>query len=280
MRVLAALREHWPEYCAEAAGLGAIMFISGAATAAVEVPLLPALRGLPPLGRRMLEGAAIAGTALAAIHSRWGRQSGAHFNPAVTLTFLSLGRIRPLDAAFYVLAQVLGGLAGLLAAALLLGEAVRQPPVAWIVTVPGEAGIAAAFLAELFCAFLLMSVVLQLGGLPRTMRFTGLAAGALVFLFIAFEAPVSGFSLNPARSLASALPAGVWTSFWIYLLAPPLGMLAAARARALLRRRPMPCAKLIHDTTTRCIHCGFRPATAEGAATGRAAGEAEELSHA
>ncbi|MBD0274204.1 MAG: aquaporin, partial [Acetobacteraceae bacterium] len=225
MRAAAALRGHWPEYLAEAGGLGAIMLVAAAVTAAVEVPLLPVFEGLPPPTRRAVEGAAIAGTAVAAIYSRWGRQSGAHFNPAVTLTFLTLGRVRPWDAVFYAAAQALGGLAGLLLAALLLGEAVRQPPTAWIVTVPGEAGVTAAFLAELLCAFLLMGLVLALGGLPRAMRFTGLAAGALLFCFIAFEAPVSGFGLNPARSFASALPSGVWTAFWIYLLAPPLGML-------------------------------------------------------
>lgn len=274
----AALRGHWPEYLAEAAGLGAIMLVAAAATAAVEVPLLPVFEGLPPLARRTVEGAAIAGTAVAAIYSRWGRQSGAHFNPAVTLTFLALGKVRPVDAAFYAAAQVLGGLAGLLLAASLLGDAVRLPPTAWIVTVPGQAGVAAAFLAELLCAFLLMGVVLAFAGLPRAMPFTGLAAGALIFCFIAFEAPVSGFGMNPARSFASALPAGVWTAFWIYLLAPPLGMLgAAALARALPRLRPLPCAKLIHDTATRCIHCGFRPIPA-GAA--RAADRTEEPSHA
>jgi aquaporin Z len=280
---VAALRGHWPEYLAEASGLGAIMLVAGAVTAAVEVPLLPIFEGLPPLARRMVEGVAIAGTAVGAIYSRWGRQSGAHFNPAVTLTFLALGKVRPWDAAFYAVSQVLGGLTGLLLAALLLGDAVRLPPTAWIATVPGEAGVAAAFLAELLCAFLLMSVVLALGGLPRVMRFTGLAAGALIFLYVVLEAPISGFSLNPARSFASALPSGVWTAFWIYLLAPPLGMLAAAAlARALPRWRTMPCAKLVHDTATRCIHCGFRPAAAAAAAppTDNATERTEAPSHA
>lgn len=278
---VAALRGHWPEYLAEAAGLGAIMLVSGTVTAVVEVPLLPAFADLPPLARRMVEGLAIAGTAVAAIYSRWGRRSGAHFNPAVTLTFLAIGKVRPWDAAFYAAAQVLGGLAGLLAAAVLLGDAVRLPPTAWIVTVPGETGIAAAFLAEALCALLLMSVVLALGGLPRAMRFTGLAAGALIFLYVVLESPISGFGLNPARSFASALPSGVWTAFWIYVLAPPLGMLAAAAlSRSLPRRRRMPCAKLIHDTATRCIHCGFQPAHAEPPRAGRPTNGAEEPSHA
>lgn len=258
--MITALRRHWPEYLAEAAGLGAIMLVSAAIVAAVEAPLVPAFGALPPLGRRAVEGAAIAGTVVALIHSRLGRQSGAHFNPAVTLVFLLLGRVRPWDAAFYIVAQAAGGLAGLLLAAVLLGHAVVLPPVMWIVTVPGQAGAGTAFLAEFMSAFLLMSVVLTLGGLPRFAWLTGLAAGSLVFIYIVFESPISGFSLNPARSLASALPSGLWTAFWIYLLAPPLGMALAALVNRQAGLPSMQCAKLQHDPGVRCIHCGFEPA--------------------
>src|SRR5271166_886323 len=201
----------------------------------------------------------IAGTVVALVYSRWGRQSGAHFNPSVTLTFLLLGRVRPWDAAFYIASQVAGGLAGIHVAHLLLGEIVARPPVRWIVTVPGHAGVGSAFAAELVCAFLLMSVVLVLGGVPRLAKLTGLAAGLLIFSYILFESPISGFSLNPARSFASALPAGVWIAFWIYLLAPPLGMLAAALLNRQARLPCMSCATLIHDDGVRCIHCGFVP---------------------
>jgi len=254
-----ALRRHWPEYLIEAFGLAAIMFVSVIAVAALEVPLVPPLGGLDPLARRAVAGFCIAGTVVALVYSRWGRQSGAHFNPSVTLTFLLLGRVRPWDAAFYIASQVAGGLAGIHLAHWLLGEVVARPPVRWIVTVPGAAGAGSAFAAELICAFLLMSVVLVLGGVPRLARLTGLAAGALIFSYILFEAPISGFSLNPARSFASALPAGVWIAFWIYLLAPPLGMLAAALLNRQARLPCMSCATLIHDDGVRCIHCGFVP---------------------
>jgi aquaporin Z len=258
--MVSALRRHWPEYLAEAAGLGAIMLVSAAVVAAAEAPLVPGLGALPPLGRRAIEGAAIAGTLVVLVYSRWGRQSGAHFNPAVTLVFLLLGRVRGWDAAFYIVAQVAGGLAGLMLAGLFLGEAVGLPPVMWIVTVPGPAGAGTAFLAEFMSAFLLMSVVLTVGGLKRFAGLTGLAAGFIVFICILFESPISGFSLNPARSLASALPSGLWTAFWIYLLAPPLGMAFAALVNRGAGLPSMPCAKLQHDPGVRCIHCGFEPA--------------------
>jgi aquaporin Z len=254
-----ALRQHWPEYLIEAFGLGMIMLVSVVAVAALEVPLVPALGTLDPFVRRALVGLCIAGTVVALVYSRWGRQSGAHFNPSVTLTFLLLGRVRPWDAAFYAVSQVAGGLAGILIARLLLGDLVSHPPVRWIVTVPGAPGVGKAFAAEVFCSFLLMTVVLVLGGLPRLAKLTGLAAGVLIFNYILFESPISGFSLNPARSFASALPAGVWAAFWIYLLAPPAGMLVAALLNRYARLPRMACAKLIHDDDVRCIHCGFNP---------------------
>ena len=64
---------------------------------------------------------------------------------------------------------------------------------------------------------------------PSIARYGGLFAGTLVFLYITFEAPLSGMSINPARTAASALPSGIWTGGWIYFVAPVLGMLLAAQ---------------------------------------------------
>jgi aquaporin Z len=243
----------------EACGLATILFVSVMAVAAPIVPLVPALAALGPVGRRAFAGLCIAGTVVALVYSRWGRQSGAHFNPSVTLTFAALGRVQPWDAAFYIASQVAGGMVGIHTARWLLGDVVERPPIRWIVTVPGHAGLGSAFAAELVCAFLLMSLVLVLGGVPRLAKLTGLAAGMLIFSYILFESPISGFSLKPARSFASALPAGVWSAFWIYLSAPPLGMLLAALFNFWAHLPRMECAKLIHDDTVRCIHCGFVP---------------------
>ena len=85
---------------------------------------------------------------------------------------------------------------------------------------------------------------------------TGLFAGALVATYIAIEAPLSGMSMNPARSFASALPAHLWTDFWVYLTAPFLGMLLAAECYVRFPgARRVLCAKLHHDNDTRCIFC-------------------------
>ncbi len=250
----------WPEYGIEALALGLFMVSAGVFGTLFEAPASPVHQALPdPFVRHLLAGLAMGLTAIALIYSPWGQRSGAHMNPAVTLTFLRLGKVEPRDALFYVLSQTLGGLAGVLLVTLLLGSGFSGPPVASVVTVPGPQGAGAAFLAELLISFLLMATVLVVSNHQRLARHTGLFAGGLVALFITFEAPLSGMSMNPARSFASAALAGEWTAFWVYLAAPLAGMLGAAevyrRARGLGAVR---CAKLCHTDHHRChFRCGY-----------------------
>ena len=89
-------------------------------------------------------------------------------------------------------------------------------------------------------------------------------AGSLVALYISFESPLSGMSMNPARTIASAAPGMLWQSLWIYLTAPVLGMLGGAQLFLALRgARRLACAKLLHPAEARCIHCGYQPAGLE-----------------
>jgi len=257
----------------EALGLGLFMVSAGAFGTLFEYAGSPVRQAIPSdFARRVLMGLAMGATAVALIYSPWGRRSGAHINPATTLTFFRLGRVSGRDALAYVLAQLAGGLGGVLAVAAVLGDAFLAPPVGAVATVPGPAGIAVAFVAELAISFLLMLVVLTLGG-TRWARRTGWVAGALVCLYIVFEAPLSGMSMNPARSLASAWPGSHWHDLPLYVVAPPLGMLLAAelhlgaarrRQAAALRERTnetktarpiVPgCAKLLHALP--CVFCG------------------------
>ncbi len=248
-------QSHWPEYFMEAAGLGIFMMSAGLFATLLEDPGSPVHLALDsPLARRALMGLAMGLTAVALIYSPWGKRSGAHFNPAVTLTFWGLGKVAPRDAAFYVLAQLLGGLGGVLLVFLLLGSHFARPPVSFVVTVPGIAGSGVAFAAETLIAFGLMLMVLVTTNRPRLTRYTGLFAGALLAFYITIEAPFSGTGLNPARSLASALPARNMTGLWIYLIAPLLGMgLAALLYRRRSGWREVACAKLNHASNHRCI---------------------------
>jgi aquaporin Z len=201
---------------------------------------------------RVVMGVAMGFTAVAIIYSPFGKRSGAHINPAVTLTFWRLGRIAPADALGYVAAQFIGGILGVVLVAALLGAPFRDPAVNYVVTLPGAAGPLAAFAAEAAISFLLMTVILHATNTRGYERYTGLFAGLLVAVYITVESPVSGMSMNPARTLGSALPAGLFDFLWIYFVAPPLGMLGAAELYLRTRGRPR-CAKLHHDNPHRCI---------------------------
>ena len=256
------VRDHWPEYLMEAAGLGLFMVSAAVVTALLEYPYSPLHEQFPdPVIRRLLIGIAMGFTAIGIIYSPWGKQSGAHLNPAVTVTFFRLGKIHGLDALFYVLAQFAGGLIGLQVAALAIGMAIEHPVVNYVVTVPGLDGTWMAFVAEVAISFGLMLVVLIVSNHTKLNAWTGLFAGALVATYIATEAPLSGMSMNPARSFASALPAHLWTDFWVYLTAPFLGMLLAAECYVRFPgARRVLCAKLHHHNNARCIfRCGYMP---------------------
>jgi aquaporin Z len=124
---------------------------------------------------------------------------------------------------------------------------------------PGAEGSAVAFGAELGISFLLMLVVLAVSNTPGIARYTGVAAGSLVAVYIALEAPLSGMSMNPARTAASAVWAHSYHGLWLYFVAPPAGMLLAAEVFRLARgRRAVFCAKLDHDDRYRCIFCAPR----------------------
>jgi len=255
-----AARQHWPEAAMEAACLGAFMISAGVVGTLLDAPGSPLHARIDSVAaRRVLGGLAMGLTAVALIYSPWGRRSGAHMNPSVTLTFLRLGKIAPADAALYVAAQILGGVAGVLIVRAVAGAAFTASPVRSVATVPGPQGAAVAFAAEALISFLLMTAVLVISNRPRWMRWTGVVAGALVALYITFESPLSGMSMNPARSLASAWPSGIWTSFWIYLFAPPVGMLLAAEGyKRLAGLAAVRCAKLHHTHAERCIFfCGW-----------------------
>lgn len=221
----------------EAAGLG--LFMIGACVCAT----LFGKRISSPLLQRSAMGLAMGAVAIGIIYSPWGKQSGAHLNPAVTLTFLRLGKIKSWDAMFYMAAQFVGGLAGVWLAVNALGQSAD-----FATTVPGSRGVGVAFIAEATISFILMSVILRV----TNTRITGICAGILIALFIMVEAPLSGMSMNPARTFGSALPADKWTALWIYFTAPPLGMLLAAQSC----RQHRGCAKLHHENSKRCIHCG------------------------
>src|SRR5437016_7132044 len=152
--MIQALREHWPEYLCEAAELGLFMISAGLFTILLHHPNSPVLNFIPTeFIRRMLTGIAMGSTAIALVFSPLGKRSGAHFNPAVTLTFWRLGKVKNWDAFFYVIAQFIGGIAGVFVVALVARATLSHPAVNYVATLPGPHGMAIAFIAELIIAF-------------------------------------------------------------------------------------------------------------------------------
>lgn len=227
--MLQIAKNRLPLYLIEGWALGMFMLSATLFTGWLEIPGQPLHEAVSdPFLRRWLSGCAMGLTAIALIYSGWGRRSGAHMNPALTLTFSFLGKISRRDAVFYVFAQCAGGALAMILVHQFLPALVEAPQVNFVQTQPGAQGGVVAFLLEMLISFLMVLMVLYSSNYAPTSRFTGVFAGVLVMLFITFESPYSGMSMNPARTLASAAAAGNYTYLWLYFTAPPIGMLAAA----------------------------------------------------
>jgi aquaporin Z len=257
---ITTLARHWPEYASEAAAIGLFMISACAFGVLLEHPGSAVHQAIDSaLVRRALAGLAMGTTAVALITSPIGQRSGAHMNPAVTLTYLSLGKVRALDAFFYMCFQFAGAVAGVLVAALLIGPPVAHSAVNYAVTAPGMDGEVLAWIAEFLISFVLMMAVLAVSNTRRFTTWTPYVAGCLVAAYITFENPLSGMSMNPARTLGSAFSAKDWASLWIYFTAPPLAMVLAGQVYRLWRgSRKVFCAKLHHHNNKRCIfRCNY-----------------------
>lgn len=260
------VRHHGVEYGAEALGLGLFMVSACVVALVLEHPDSWVRQQMTSgLLRRFSAGLLMAGTLIGLVHSPWGRRSGAHLNPAVTLAFAWAGKVASRDVAGYIAAQFVGGALGVGLVASLAGPWLRHPAVHYVVTVPGEAGPGLALALELVISMILMAVVMKVSRNPDRSHLTAFAAAALLCLFITVESPWSGTSMNPARTVASAVVAGIWTGWWIYFVAPLAGMMAGAGFVAAMEGTREPgCAKLCHDARYRCIFCEHQNEAAAG----------------
>jgi aquaporin Z len=224
------MKKNWTKelkkYVDEARGLGLFMISAAFFDALLQYPGLP-FRHLIASAflRRFLVGLAMGLTALYIFTSKFGKQSGAYINPAVTLIRYRLGDIGFIDAVGYTVFQLIGGSLGVYLVVLIFPLWMKHPDVNYIITVPGKAGIIVAFILEFLISFLLIAAVLFMGIQKKWDQYTPYLVSAMITLFITFEAPYSGMSMNPARTFASAIVAGQWNSFWLYCIAPVIGML-------------------------------------------------------
>jgi len=250
-----SFRLHWPEYLMEAGELTAYMFFALVFATLLQHPGSPIRHMIASdVLRRALLGIAVGATVIVIVTTPWGKRSGGHFNPAITLTYFRMGKLRLWDAVCYIAAQFSGAICGVVIATYALWGAPQHGAVRYAVTVPGAYGKAAAFAAELMISFVLFITVLFVSTRERIAQYTSYFVGALYAIYITFEAPLSGMSMNPARTLGSAFSAGVWDALWIYFTAPTLGMLIAAEVFLRVCKGVSPCcAKLYHANDKRCL---------------------------
>lgn len=260
--MLDALKKHWPEYLLEAAGLAFFMINAAWITTLLEYPGSPVHQAIESkFLRRIPLGIAMGVVIAIIIYNPGGKRSGAHINPAVTWAFLRLGKIGKRDAFFYTVFQFLGGIAAAFTMKALLGEPFTHMKVRYATTFPGpEHGPWVAFVAEFIITFILMLVVLLFMGNKKLEKFTGAAVAFLIMVYLWFETPLSGMSLNPARTFGSALAGGVWDGLWVYLTAPPLAALLAAELFVRMKGSDgIACARLAHGRDAESFLCGDQP---------------------
>lgn len=234
------MKRNWMHYLREALGLAifmisasvfSVLFWGGDPSFHITISSLPL--------RNAVNGVLMGLTALFIFYSPFTAPSGAHINPAVTLTFLRLRKISVADACFYIIFQFLGGTLAVYSMVPLFSDYFTGLPVRYAVTVPGTYGITAAAITELIIAFIMMTMVLFFSSHARWSHYTRIMAAAMVCIYVFAAGPISGFGMNPARSFASAFPARVYSSFWIYLIMPVAGMLGAAEMFLWFQRKKM-----------------------------------------
>lgn len=257
----------WSAYLIECICLALFMVSAAIWATALQHPASPFATWVSPgFSQRVLMGIAMGATAVVLIYSPMGARSGAHMNPALTLAYWRLGKMEARDVVGYIVGQFAGGTIGILAALVVLRGLPADASVNYVATVPGAWGWTAAFGAESAIAFLMMMLVLTCTSRPALTRFTGVCAGIFVALCIAVEAPLSGMSMNPARTLGTNVLAGATGSLWIYFIAPTLGMqLAALVFSTFIARRvrtprsitSVGCPRLYHPSHVPCrFGCG------------------------
>jgi aquaporin Z len=219
----------WKLYLMEAFGLSIFMLSACFFSALLEAKISLVHTAIPNASIRLiLMGILMGLTALFIFYSPWTSPSGAQINPAVTLSFLRLGTISKQDAFFYIVFQFIGGTLTVYIMQAVMGGMLTDPPVNSAVTVPGKGiGIATAGLTEFSIAFCMIIMILFTSAINPLKKYTRIFAGCFVCMYVIIAGPVSGFGMNPARTFASALPAHIWTAFWLYVIAPIAGMLLA-----------------------------------------------------
>ena len=229
--MIQALRKEYKLYLMEAFGLFIFMVSACFFGGMLEHLDSPWHLAIPnPFIRLLIMSVAMGTTALFIFLSPWVAPSGAFINPSVTVMYWHLGQLPLANMIWYCVFQLLGGLVAVYVMAYLMGAILIDPPVNYVVTVPGKnVSVLQAAAMETCIGFVMITTVLFSSSTHKFKRFTPYFAASLVAIDVLVAAPISGFGMNPARTIASAIPAHIYTAFWLYMLCPFVGMLSAAR---------------------------------------------------
>lgn len=185
--------------------------------------------------RRIITGFLFGATGASIALSPLGKISGAHINPAVTMVFLLFGKIGRTTAFAYMIAQLIGGVAGSLPL-LLWGSMGRS--VDFGATTPGAGySVYTALAGEVIITFVMVSLMVIFIGFRQLRNYTPAIFPILFAIMVPLEASISGTSANPARSLGPSVISGLWTSGWIYWAGPFAGAFLASIACSFLAKR-------------------------------------------
>lgn len=190
-----------------------------------------------PKIRLFIMAATMGTTALFIFLSPLTSPSGAFINPSVSIMRWRLGQLSLENLIWYAVFQTIGGMLAVYIMSFVMGAFLTEPPVNFAVTVPGKnISITEAATMETFTAFLMIAVVLFVSD-TRFKNAVPYASAVLVGIYVYIAGPVSGFGMNPARTIASAVPAHMYTDFWLYMLCPTIGMLLAAELYLFIKKK-------------------------------------------
>ena len=237
----------WTLFLAELVGT-ALLILVGLSVVIVDFGQgSPVGHWLPNAGwRRLITGFLFGSTGALIALSPLGKESGAHINPVVSLSFWLMGKLRGRHTLGYVLAQLLGAIIGALP---LLAWGAMGRSVEFGATEPGaDYGPGWALLGEVITTFAMVIGLFFFIRHRKIRAFTPALFPVLYAVMVFLEAPISGTSTNPARSLGPAVIAGVWQDWWVYWLGPLIGaLLGVATYRfTWLRHVEIEVAKLYH----------------------------------
>jgi aquaporin Z len=248
------MKPNWSEYGAEACGTGFNLLVGISAGVLNFSPDFPIAHLIPsPSLRLLLTGLIYAGSGSLFAITPLGKLSGAHINPSVSIAFFARGKMHLHDLAGYLAAQFAGAIVGAwLLVILWQGHAADVHDG---VTAPGPGyPIWFVFAAEFGMTLMLVLAIFAFLSSHRLMRWTPLMTWLLVAILAWLGAPVSGTSLNPARSFGPSLITWFWSYQWLYWIAPPLGGLCAVVLfRVIARDRKVLTGKLFHVAHYPCI---------------------------